>query len=122
MMNFVMNDLNWKIIEITQEEMKKLQNTKKANEEENVKSLTPRYFGLTYFDDLVIYLDRDLTFDMKIRTLKHELAHCYIGCYITHQERNYDEEMVCDIVSNSNGIISKIVDDYILQEQRKKDK
>ena len=121
-MNFVMNDLNWKIIEITQEEMKKLQNTKKANEEENVKSLTPRYFGLTYFDDLIIYLDRDLTFDMKIRTLKHELAHCYIGCYITHQERNYDEEMVCDIVSNSHGIISKIVDDYILQKKKKKDK
>ena len=112
-MNFIMNDLPWQIIETSQEEMKKIQKTKKANEEENVKSVMPRYFGITYFDDLIIYLDKNINFDMKIKTLKHELAHCYIGCYITHQEKNYDEEMVADIVSNSHSIISEIVDDYL---------
>lgn len=112
-MNFIMNDLPWQIIETSQEEMKKIQNIKKANEEENVKSVMPRYFGITYFDDLIIYLDKNIDFDMKIKTLKHELAHCYIGCYITHQEKNYDEEMVADIVSNSHSIISEIVNDYL---------
>ena len=71
-----------------------------------------RYFGVTFHDTQKIYLDRDLPKDRKRKTLIHELTHCYIGCFITHESKTYDEEMVADIVSNSYSIISKIVEDY----------
>lgn len=111
-MKFKMNNMEWEIKEFSQEEIKKIQNTRKAKEEENVKSVDSRYFGVTYHDDLLIILDKDIAKDVKRKTLIHELTHCFIGCYITHQEKNYDEEMVADIVSNSYDIIHKIVEDY----------
>src|SRR5699024_3595636 len=103
-MKFKMNNMEWEIKEFSQEEIKKIQNTRKAKEEENVKSVDSRYFGVTYHDDLLIILDKDIAKDVKRKTLIHELTHCFIGCYITHQEKNYDEEMVADIVSNSYDI------------------
>ena len=64
-MEFKINDMTWKIEELSQEEIKTLQNKIKANEEENVKSLYDRYYGVTYFDTLKIYLDKDLPKDRK---------------------------------------------------------
>ena len=49
---------------------------------------------------------------IKRKTLIHELTHCYIREYITHEEKNYSEEMVADISANSHDIIHKIVEDY----------
>lgn len=112
MFNFKMNNRNWAIIETNQEEIKTMQNKRRANEEENIKSIYNRYFGITYIDTQEIYLDKDLPKDRKRATLIHELTHCYIANYITHQDKNYDEEMVADIVSNSFDIIYEITDNY----------
>ena len=111
-MKFKINNMEWTIKELSQEEIKTIQNERKAKDEDNIKSLDTRYFGVTYHDNLEIILDKDLAPDRKKKTLIHELTHCYIGCYITHQEKTYDEEMVADIVSNSYDIIQKIVNEY----------
>lgn len=111
-MKFKMNNMNWTIKELSQNEIKVIVNKRRANEDENINSTDTRYYGITYHDDLIIYLDKDLPKDRKKKTLLHELGHCYIGCYITHQEKTYDEEMVVDIISNSHNMIHKIVKDY----------
>ena len=112
MFNFKMNNRNWTIEEKSQEEIKKYQNERKANEEENVKSISTRYYGITYIDIQKIYIDKDLLPDRKKQILIHELTHCYISEYITHSENNYSEEDIADINSNSFEIIEKIVNSY----------
>lgn len=116
-MNFVLNGLNWKIEELSQQEIKSIVNKRKNNDDEDIKSTDTMYFGLTYHDKCIIYLDKDLPIDRKKKTLIHELTHCYIGCYITHQEKSYDEEMVCDIVSSSFYLIELIVNDYFKEKK-----
>lgn len=111
-MRFKINNREFEIIERSQEEIKKEINRRCANENEEVKSIDERYYGITYYDDEIIYIDKDLKEDRKRATLIHELAHCYIGNYITHTERQYSEEDVADIVSNSYDIIHEIVNKY----------
>lgn len=111
-MKFKINNREWTIREVSQSAIKNMQNIRKANKEENLESTDCRYFGITYVDVQKIYIDEDLPLDRKKATLIHELTHCYIANYITHQEKNYDEEMVADIVSNSYDIIHGVVDKY----------
>lgn len=111
-MKFKINGMNWKIIEKSQAEIKIMMNKRRANEDENINSIDTRYYGLTFHDDLEIVLDKDLPKDRKKNVLIHELAHCYIGSYITHEDKTYDSEMVADIVGNSHEIINEIVNNY----------
>jgi Zn-dependent peptidase ImmA (M78 family) len=111
-MKFKINNVEWEIKEISQKEIKQIQNKKFANNEENIEDTAHRYYGITYNDDCIIYLDKDIKQDRKRKTLYHELTHCYISSYITHQDKNYDEEMVADIVSNSYDIITEISNKY----------
>lgn len=112
MFEFKINNRNWSIEEKSQSEIKKMQNERRANEEENVKSLDTRYYGITYCDIQKIYIDKDLPADRKKATLIHELTHCYIDNYITHCEKQYSEEDIADIVSNSYDIITEIISKY----------
>lgn len=111
-MKFKINNRTWSIDEKSQSEIKSIQNQRKANEEENIKSLSTRYYGITYCDIMQIYIDKDLPVERKKSTLIHELTHCYIDSYITHSEQEYSEEDVADIVSNSYDIIHEIVEMY----------
>lgn len=112
MFNFTMNNRNWQIEEKSQQEIKTYQNQRRANEDENIKSVNPRYYGVTYVDMQRIYIDKDLPDDRKRQVLIHELTHCYIAEYITHSEQKYEEEDVADISSNSFDIIKTIIDNY----------
>lgn len=114
---FIMNGIEWNIIEISQVEIKQIQNKRKGNEEENIKDINNRYYGITYTDECIIYLDKDLKKDRKRKTLLHELTHCYINNYITHEDKSYDEEMVADIVSNSFDIITNILNNYFKNKE-----
>lgn len=60
---------------------------------------------MTYIDLQKIYIDKNLLEDRKKQVLIHELTHCYISEYITHSEKEYNEEDVADINSNSFEII-----------------
>ncbi len=116
-MKFKINNREWTITEVSQQAIKNMQNIRKANEEENLKSIDMRYYGITYCDTLKIYIDEDLPEARKKSTLIHELTHCYIDSYITHSEQEYSEEDVADIVSNSYDIIHEIVDKYFEVKQ-----
>lgn len=73
-------------------------------------------FGLTFYKEHKIWIAKELCIDERLRTLRHELTHCYIwesGLY--HCDYN-DEEIVCDIVANSYTFINKIMEDkYALE-------
>ena len=116
-MKFKINNREWKITEVSQQAIKNKQNIRKANEEENLKSIDTRYYGITYCDIQKIYIDEDLPADRKKSTLIHELTHCYIDNYITHCEKQYTEEDVADIVANSYDIIHEIVEQYFEAEE-----
>jgi Zn-dependent peptidase ImmA (M78 family) len=113
-MKFKMNDREWEIIELSQEEIReKIREYKYDGEPKE-----GRYFGLTYLDNSKIYIDKDLCLDQKKQTLKHELMHCYIGCYLFNVEKEYTEEDLCNISSNSHDIIHKIVEDYFKKDKQ----
>ena len=116
-MNFKINNRGWEIIELSQREIKDIQNKRRANEDENINSVDTRYHGITYVDVQKIYLDKDLPEDKKKATLIHELVHCYISNYITHSHKQYCEEDVADIVANSFEIITEIVNNYIKEKE-----
>ena len=107
-MKFKMNDRDWEIKELTQEEIRKHFIDYKYDGE----PVQGKYYGMTYMDEQTIYLDCDLHPNQKKQTLMHELMHCYIGCYITQQEQQNTEEDLCNISANSHDIIHKIVEDY----------
>ena len=103
-MKFRLNNRSWEIIELSQEEMReKIKEYKYDGEPQSGK-----YFGLTYFDKSLIYIDKDLCLDQKKQTLRHELMHCYIGCYLFNNDKEYSEEDLCNISANSHDIIHEI--------------
>lgn len=108
-MKFKINGRTWKIKELSQEEIR--QHKADYKYDGNVAE-TGKYYGETYFDEQTIYLDKDLHEEQKRFTLMHELGHCYIGTFICHQDKQYNEEEVVDLISNSHYIIHKIVEDY----------
>lgn len=110
-MKFKMNNRDWEIIELSQDKMR--ETFAKYDEP----SKNGRYFGLTYVDNDKIYLDKDLCLDQKKQTLKHELMHCYIACYLFNSgEKQFDEEDLCNISSNSHEIIHDIYSRYFKTE------
>lgn len=107
-MKFKMNNRQWQIKEISQEEIRQhIKDYKYGGEPIE----TGKYFGQTYYDEQIIYIDKDLHIGQKRQTLMHELMHCYIGCYL-YEIKEYTEEDVCNISASAHDIIHKIVEDY----------
>ena len=107
-MKFKINNRQWEIIELSQDEIrKKFREYKYDGEPKDGK-----YFGLTYMDSQKIYIDKDLHEQQKRQTLLHELMHCYIGNYLFNNSQDYTEEDLCDISSCSHDIIHSIIDNY----------
>ena len=112
-MKFKINNMEWEIVEANQEEIK--QEMKKHFDKPDEEG---KYFGVTYLDTQKIFLDKDLHIQRKRNTLLHELAHCYIGSFITHLgNKQYIEEDIADILANSHDIIREIVDEYFVKEK-----
>lgn len=117
-----MNDIKYKILEMSQEDMKKVENTRRGekDEKENVDSLRDAYYGITYTDNCIIYLWKDLPEERKYKTLRHEFTHAYINEYVSHLQNNYSEEDVCDIAANSYPYIEEIIKRYkVFKEENK---
>lgn len=102
-MKFKINDRDWEIIEVDQNKMRELE---KDDNEKN------EYYGLTVYNEQIIYLWEKLPKQQKRQTLIHELFHCYLGVYVSFQDLNLTEEVVCNLIANSHDIIHKIVEDY----------
>lgn len=109
-MEFELNGIYYKIVEISQKEYKEFR--KKEDENDGCNSddtKTGIYLGATHYKTCTIYLDKDMPMERKIKTLYHELGHCYINEFIGHENNNFSEENVCDIIANSHAMIESIV-------------
>ncbi len=104
--SFRMNNREWKILEISQDEMKKILKDYDGKVENY-----GQYFGSTFTKNQVIYLDKDMHRDQKRQTLLHELMHCYIYNYLFELE-TLNLENLCDISACSHDIIHEIVENY----------
>lgn len=102
-MKFKINNRTWEIIEENQEKIKEIDNEK----DEKV-----TIYGLTCYDTQKIYLWNKLCYEAKIQTLKHELFHCYVGCYCSFSSLELNEEVMCNLSANSHDIIHEIVEKY----------
>lgn len=117
-MKFKMNDIEFEIIELPQIVYKEFRKKEdEANGCEISNTLVGEYLGSTHHKTCKIYLDESMSKDRKRRTLLHELAHCYIYEYITHEETQFSEENVADICANSHDIIHKIAEDYFCKKK-----
>ena len=111
-MKFEMNNRNWEIIELSQEEMREVYSNYKWDGEPQ----DGRYYGLTYTANQKVYIDKDLCKEQKRQTLMHELMHCYLSCTLFSNSRDYTTEELCDISSNSHDIIHEIVEKYFCED------
>ena len=66
-------------------------------------------FGLTFYKEHKIWIASQLCPDEKIRTLKHELTHCYIWENGFYNVDFNNEELICDFVASINDFINNIV-------------
>ena len=111
-MKFKINEREWKIVEINQEEMRK------RVKEYDGKVDDGQYFGLTLIKYQMIYIAKDLCEDQKRQTLLHELMHCYLETYLFSIE-TLNVENLCDISACSHDVIHKIVEEYFRKNRNK---
>lgn len=112
-MKFKLNDIEFEIIEVNQKEYKEYRKKEDESLDCEKEDLSKGvFFGATHTFQNKVFLDKGMPKDRKRKTLIHELTHAYINEYITHMEKQYDEETVADISANSHDIIHKIVSDY----------
>lgn len=109
-MKFKMNNHEWEIIEIPSDEIKNVFE-KYADEQ------TLYVYGLTLYDSHKIYINKEMCYDMKRKTIMHELMHCYKEEYVSLELESIDEETLCNISANSHDIIHSIVEEYFKEEK-----
>jgi hypothetical protein len=66
--------------------------------------------GLTFYKEHKIWIAKELCEDEKIRTLKHELTHCYIWENGFYNVDFNNEELVCDFVASIYNFINDVIE------------
>lgn len=110
-MKFIVNNTEWTIEELEKEKLDEMY----KEENEGKVYFT---FGVTKYPTHIIYINKDMCISQKIRTLKHELTHCYIYSYGLYNVTEITEEIVCDIVASNNDFINKVVEQYIKEIEK----
>lgn len=105
-MDFIVNYDCWHIIEIGKEQLKEMY-------EKEMEEKAYYVFGLTKRSTHEIYINKDSCYEQKIKTLKHELTHCYIWAHGLYNVTDINEEVLCDLVASSNEFINRVVEVYI---------
>ena len=105
MLEFKINNDKWIIEEKSKEELEELY---QKETEEKIYFV----FGVTIKPQHVIYINKDMCEQQKIKTLKHELTHCYIWEYGLFNVIDVNEEVICDLVACSNDFINEVVEKY----------
>jgi len=114
-MEFIINNATWTI---EFKETKELIDLYKTEYDENEVYYV---FGITLKPQYKIYINSEMVVEQQIKTLKHELTHCYIWEYGLYNVPNFNEEMACDLVSSSNDFINEVVTrfkEYIKKENK----
>lgn len=102
-MKFKINNDNWEIREINKDKIREL--WQKISGEDTV------VFGITVKTSQIIFINDAICEQQKIKTLKHELTHCYIWEYGLYYA-DADEETICEIVAKSNDFINEVVNKW----------
>lgn len=105
MITFLINNDKWQIEEKNKPELQELY-------EKETQEKTSFVFGITIRFKHIIYINKDMCEGQKIKTLKHELMHCYIWEYGLYNVMDINEEVICDLVASSNDFINEIVNKY----------
>lgn len=105
-MKFTINYDEWQIEEKSKNELKELY-------EKETQEKTYFVFGVTIKSAHTIYINKDMCEEQKIKTLKHELTHCYIWEFGLYNVMDINEEVICDIVASSNDFINEVVEQYL---------
>ena len=101
-MKFKMNDREWEIKEISDEEM---------SIKEGYDTTEEFVHGITKYSENRIYINSATP--NKEKTLYHELVHCYTYEYgLNPFNKKFTIEDVCEICACSHEIIDKIVKEY----------
>ena len=108
-MKFIINNDTWEIKEADKDTMRGI--WKKMTGEDTC------VFGLTIKTSQMIYICSDICKEQQIKTLKHELAHCYIWEYGLYYVDFNDEEIVCEIVAKSNDFVNEITAKWLNMEE-----
>lgn len=102
-MNFVINNDEWEIKEISNADMNILENSDGRN-----------FFvhGTTRYNCNTIFINEDAP--NKRKTLIHELTHCLMYEYAHNQfeDKSFTHEDICEISASFHDIISEIVEEY----------
>lgn len=106
-MKFEIDDDIWKILLKDKEEM-----LKKLNENRPEDDLYTYGFGACLYPEHEIWINKESCIDQQVRTLRHELTHCWIWYSGLYNAPHYTEEMVCDMVANSYNFINNIVNKF----------
>ena len=109
-MKFTINYDEWQIEEKSKNELKELY-------EKETQEKTYFVFGVTIKSAHIIYINKDMCEEQKIKTLKHELTHCYIWEFGLYNVIDINEEVICDIVASSNDFINEIIEQYKKKKQ-----
>ena len=111
-MNFIINGDEWQIKEISNAEMNIMYGSDKKE------TFT---HGTTQYSDQIIYLNTETP--NKRKTLYHELTHCFMYEYGHNQnEKEFNNEDVCEINAQSHDIIKDISDRYFKKVTKKSKK
>lgn len=102
-MKFKINNDNWEIREIDKDKIREYWQI--------ITGEDTCVFGLTMKTSQIIFLNSDICYEQKIKTLKHELCHCYIWEYGLYYS-DFEEEDVCEICAKSNDFINEIIKKY----------
>lgn len=102
-MNFKINNRDWKIKEVSQNELCTAHNDFSGE---------GCYYGSTFPNSQEIWLWANVKEEQKKKTLYHELMHCYIFSYISFNDIIFSIDDFCDISANSHDIIHEIVEQY----------
>ena len=105
MLEFKINNDKWIIEEKSKEELEELY---QKETEEKIYFV----FGVTIKPQHVIYINKDMCEQQKIKTLKHELTHCYIWEYGLFNVIDVNEEVICGLVACSNDFRNEVVEKY----------
>lgn len=105
-MKFTINNDIWEIKENDTETLKQMY-------EKQYEEKAYYVFGVTVKPEHIIYINKDMCKEQQIRTLKHELTHCYIWEYGLYNVMDINEEVICDIVASSNDFINEVVNQYL---------
>lgn len=104
MKEFLIGSLKWRIREVP------------TNDHSLIVNNVPCY-GACHHSINMIFLDETLQLERKKQTLRHELAHAFIGSFLLELRETYTEEMLCEFVAIYSEGINKIVEEYFKEKK-----